>query len=176
MHELLVELLTSTPELHQAKLRERGLHDGILALLTSPCEKARTYAIAYARAHAADMPVERLLRLADESRMDERFGETYDDTAKFAAEMLTARAPRDLGLVYLGQMLEISGTLEWSKRSILKSFGREDVPESWLVEMMYGGDTQRAFARSETASESRFSKTNRRAAANPDRQGRRIDH
>lgn len=146
VHELLVELLASTPELHQAKLRERGLHDGVLALLTSPCEKARTYAIAYARAHAADMPVERLLRLADESRMYERFGNSYEDTAKFATEMLTAKAPRDLGLVHLGQMLEIDGTQEWSKRSILKSFGREDVPESWLVDMMYGGDTQRAFA------------------------------
>jgi len=146
VHELLVELLASTPELHQAKLRERGLHDGVLALLTSPCEKARTYAIAYARAHAADMPVERLLRLADESRMYERFGNTYEDTVKFATEMLTAKAPRDLGIVHLGQMLEIDGTQEWAKRSILKSFGREDVPESWLVDMIYGGDTQRAFA------------------------------
>lgn len=146
VHELLVELLASTPELHQSKLRERGLHDGVLALLTSPCEKARTYAIAYARAHAVDMPVERLLRLADESRMDERFGNTYDATAKFAVEALKAKAPRDLGIVHLGQMLEIDGTQEWSKRSILKSFGREDVPESWLVDMIYGGDTQAAFA------------------------------
>lgn len=146
VHDLVVELLAGTPELHQAKLRERGLHEAVLALLTSPSDKARKYAIAYARAHAADMPIERLLVLADEEGMDDRFGGTYEDTAKFAVEMLTAKAPRDLGLDVLGRMLAIEGTADWAAQAISKSYAREDVPEKWLVDQIYGEDAQHELA------------------------------
>lgn len=146
VHELVVELLSGTPELHQAKLRERGLHEAVLALLTSPSDKARKYAIAYARAHATDMSVERLLQLADEEKMEDRFGGTYDDTAKLAAEMLTAKSPRDLGLDVLGKMLAIEGTSKWAAQSISKSFSREEVPEAWLIDQIYGEDSQHELA------------------------------
>ncbi len=146
VHDLVVELLAGTPELHQAKLRERGLHEAVLALLTSPSDKARKYAIAYTRAHAADLPIERLLVLADEAKMDDRFGGTYEDTAKLAAEMLTAKAPRDLGLDVLGKMLAIEGTAEWAAQAISKSYGREEVPEAWLVDQIYGEDAQHELA------------------------------
>jgi hypothetical protein len=146
VHDLVVELLAGTPELHQAKLRERGLHEAVLALLTSSSDKARKYAIAYARAHATDLPVERLLVLADEEHMDDRFGGTYEDTAKLAAEMLTAKAPRDLGLDVLGKMLAIGGTSEWAAQAIQKSYGRDEVPEKWLVDQIYGEDAQHELA------------------------------
>jgi hypothetical protein len=146
VHELLVEILSSTPELHQTKLRERGLHDAVLELLVSPSDKARAYAIAYARAHAADMPIDRLLLLADEDNMDERFGGTYDDTAKLASDMLTAKAPRDLGLDVLGKMLAIDNTNKWASQAILKSFERGEVPEKWLHEQIYGESGQHDFA------------------------------
>lgn len=145
VHDLVVELLSGTPELHQAKLRERGLHDAVLALLTSPSDKARAYAIAYARAHAADMAVEKLLELADEDKMDERFGGTYEDTAKFAAELLMAKAPRDLGLDVLGTMLRIGATQKWASQAIMKSFERDEVPQKWLIDQLYGEDNQHDF-------------------------------
>ncbi|MEZ4293351.1 MAG: hypothetical protein R3B70_00120 [Polyangiaceae bacterium] len=146
VHELVVELLTGTPELHQAKLREKGLHEAALALLVSPSQKARKYAIAYARAHATNLSVERLLVLADEEKMDDRFGGTYEDTAKLGVEMLTAREPRDLGLGALGRMLAIEGTQDWAAKAILKSYAREDVPEQWLLDQIYGEDAQHELA------------------------------
>lgn len=146
VHELLVELLSGTPELHQAKLREKGLHDAVLELLVSPSDKARAYAIAYARAHATDLPVERLLILADEDGMDDRFGGSYGDTAKLAADMLMAKAPRDLGLGALGAMLAIDATNKWAAQAILKSFDREEISQDWLVEQIYGDEEQRDFA------------------------------
>ncbi|MBK8254722.1 MAG: hypothetical protein IPK82_18935 [Polyangiaceae bacterium] len=145
VHDLVVELLTSTPELHQAKLRERGLHEAALLLLTSPSDKARKYAIAYARAHAPDLSVDRLLVLADEEKMDDRFGGTYEETAKFAAELLMTKAPRDLGLDVLGKMLGIGGTSKFAAQAITKSFGREELPEKWLIDQIYGEDAQHEF-------------------------------
>ena len=146
VHDLLVELLAGSPELHQTKLREKGLHDAVLALLTSPSDKARAYAIGYARAHAQDLPVERLLLLADEANMDDRFGGTYEETARFAAEMLIRKAPRELGLGVLGKLLAIEATREWAAQAIQKSFERAEVPEAWLVDMLYGDDAQHDFA------------------------------
>jgi hypothetical protein len=146
VHDLLVELLTGTPELHQTKLRERGLHEAALALLTSPSDAARKYAIGYARAHAPDLAVERLLVLADEANMDDRFGGTYEDTAKFAAEALMSKAPRDLGLEVLGKLLAIEATSEWAAQAIQKSFDRGEVTEAWLVDMLYGEEAQHDLA------------------------------
>lgn len=145
VNDLCVELLSSTPELHQAKLRERGLHDAVLALLTSPSEKARKYAIAYARAHAKDLSVEQLLGLADGDNMEERFGATYEETITFAVDMLQSRAPRTLGLDVLGRMLGIGSTSAWARDALLKTFGREEVPEAWLVDQLYGSDAQADF-------------------------------
>ena len=146
VHDLLVELLSGSPDLHQTKLRERGLHEAVLTLLTSPSDKARKYAIGYARAHAPDLSLDRLLALADEDKMEERFGGTYDDTAKFAAEMLMAKAPRDLGVVTLGKMLAIDATSKWAGQAIHKSFDRAELPEVWLVDMLYGEDSQHELA------------------------------
>ncbi len=142
VHELLVDVLTETPELHQTKLRDVGLHDAVLLLLTSPSSKARAYAIGYARAHATDMSIEQLLTLADEDAMEERFGGTYEDTAKFASGVLTAKAPRDLGLHVLGKMVAISATNKWAAAAIQKSFERSEIPEVWLIDMLFGEDEQ----------------------------------
>ena len=144
--ELVVEILSGSPELHQAKLREKGLHDAVLALLTSASDKARSYAIAYSRAHAKDLPVERLLMLANNEWMEERFDQTFDDTIKLAADMLTAKAPRDLGLATLGIMIGLDATNEWASQAVNKSFERAEIPHAWLVEQIYGGSSRMSFA------------------------------
>src|SRR6185436_13206310 len=59
VHEFLVETLGASPEFHQAKLRGLGLHETVLLLLLSPSQKARVYAVEYARAHATDLPGDR---------------------------------------------------------------------------------------------------------------------
>ena len=146
--ELVVEILSSSPELHQAKLREKGLHDAALTLLTSASDKARSYAIAYARAHAKDIPVERLLLLASESWQEETFNQTFDDTIKLAAEMLTSKAPRDLGLATLGIMIGIDATEDWASQAVLKSFDLAEISHEWLIEQIYGDGTRMSFATS----------------------------
>lgn len=138
-HEFLVETLLGSPELHQGKLRAIGLHDAVLALLESPSEKARTYAIEYARAHAQDMDPERLVAL---------LGTNYRDTKAFAAAMIQGRSPRDLGYAFLGRLLAIREVKPWAEKALSESFDRAELPESFLVDMLFGDDAQLGWARS----------------------------
>lgn len=137
-HEFLVETLLGSPELHQGKLRALGLHEAVLALLVSPSQKARAYAVEYARAHAQDIDKERLLELLSAD---------YKDTKAFAAAMLQGRKPRDLGYAFLGRLLPFSEVEAWAKKALLESFDRAEIPESFLVDMIYGEDSaQKAWA------------------------------
>ena len=132
-HDFLVETLLGSPELHQGKLRGLGLHDAVLALLESPSEKARTYAIEYARAHAQDMAPERLIAL---------LGTGFRETKAFAAAMIQGRSPRDLGYAVLGRLLAFREVKAWAEKALLESFDRAELPESFLVDMLFGDDAQ----------------------------------
>lgn len=130
-HEFLVETLLGSPELHQGKLKGLGLHDAVLALLVSPAAKARAYAIEYARAHAQDMDKERLIQLLDADAKE---------TVQFAATMLQSRSPRDLGHVFLGRLLAHDSTQKWAHKALIESFDRAEIPEAFLIDMIYGDE------------------------------------
>ncbi|EYF02438.1 hypothetical protein [Chondromyces apiculatus] len=136
-HEFLVETLLGSPELHQAKLRAKGLHEAVLALLLSPSDKARTYAIEYARAHAQDMEAERLVGLLATS---------FRDTRGFAASVLTGRGPRTLGYALLGRLLSVSEVNGWAVKGLSESFDRSELPESFLIDMLFGDRAQQTWS------------------------------
>ncbi|WP_437579382.1 hypothetical protein [Sorangium sp. So ce887] len=136
-HDFLIETLLGSPELHQSKLRSLGLHDAALALLDSPSAKARVFAIEYARAHATDL---------DPERLDALLASEHKDTRAFAASALQGRSPRALGHALLGRLLERSETEAWAAKALSESFDRAELPEPFLVDMIYGEGAQKRWA------------------------------
>lgn len=134
VHEFLIETLDGSPEFHASKLRGLGLHEAALALLTSPSAKARAWAIEYARAHAQDLSADRLADLLDTH---------FADVKKFAAGALQAMAPRALGVSFLGRALNYQGEVSnWASKHLAESFDRAELPEDFLVAMLYGTNQQ----------------------------------
>jgi hypothetical protein len=136
-HEFLIETLQGSPEFHQGRLRALGLHEAVLLLLDSPSQKARAYAIEYARAHAADLPAERLCDLLESE---------HKETVAYAAATLKGRPPRALGHVLLGRLLNYKDTAPFAKKALAESFERHELPEAFLIDMLYGSDEQREWA------------------------------
>jgi len=133
-HDFLVETLQGSPEFHQGRLRALGLHEAVLALLVSPSDKARTYAIEYARAHAQDLAAERLVDLVAQG--------TANDVRAFAAATLEKRNPRELGLELLGRLLSYKGTSAFAARSLEGSFDRAELPAAFLKDLFLGTPEQ----------------------------------
>jgi hypothetical protein len=137
-HDFLVETLQASPEFHQGKLRAIGLHEAVLALLLSPSPKARTYAIEYARAHAQDLPAERLAELVASGTAD---------TVAFAAAVLEKRNPRELGVDFLGRLLATKATNAFAAKTLEQSFDRADLSHRFLIDMFYGSNEQLAWVK-----------------------------
>ncbi|MFO0576859.1 MAG: hypothetical protein U1A78_22890 [Polyangia bacterium] len=135
-HEFLIDTLQASPELHQVKLRGLGLHEAVLALLTSPSGRARTYAIEYARAHAQDLAKERLEELLQGGEKEVR---------AFAAALLATRPPRELGLPLLGRLLGHRETAAMAEKA-LATFERKDLSEAFLRDMLFGESEQLEWA------------------------------
>jgi len=133
-HDFLIETLEGSPEFHQGKLKALGLHEPVLMLLRSPSAKARKYAIEYARSHATDLAPERLVDLLD--------GES--DVAKFAAGVLTARKPRDLGTAMLARMLKYESSRKWATNALETEFDRKEIGEDLLVELLLSEDDEQS--------------------------------
>jgi len=138
LHELVVEILTTSPELHPSKLRALGLHDAVLALLSSPSDKARRYAMDHARANASELDTERLLELIENAP---------PDTVAFAAQVLTARPPRTLGTALLGRMLTFDATSKWAGEQLETAFDRAEISHDFLADMLFGDDDQHRWTR-----------------------------
>ena len=144
-HEFLVETLQASPEFHQGKLRALGLHEGVLALLLSASKKARTYAIEYARAHAADMPTADLAALLEDDG-------AADDTLAFALQMLQAHDPRALGAPLLGRLLAVehAPSRAFAAKTLDERFDRSELGEGFLIEMLFGNEHQLEWAKKYT--------------------------
>lgn len=136
-HEFLVDTLQGSPEFHQGKLRALGLHDAVLELLLSPSARARTYAMEYARAHAQDLPNERLLQLLEDGGKDSQ---------AFATSILQGRDPKVQGYVFLGRLLDYDATRAFAEKALGSAFERPELPHSFLIDMLYGSDEQRKWA------------------------------
>lgn len=100
IHAFVVSLLRESPELHQSKLRELGLHDVVVGFLKSPSADARTYALEYVAAHAPDLAIELLVELIGGPA----------EVSNFAAARLESLSPQQLGVGVLLQLLGRSAT------------------------------------------------------------------
>ena len=137
-HEFLVDTLQASPEFHQSKLRGLGLHETVLALLLSPSQKARSYAIEYARAHAQDLSSERLTDLLGDTT-------AAKDTRAFAGSVLSGKAPREIGLPLLLRLLNFSETSAFAKKALLESYDRTELTQEFLADQFFQTAPQRAF-------------------------------
>lgn len=138
VHELLVDILTNTPELHPAKLEGLGLKPTVLLLLLSPSAGARKYAIEYARAHASDLPAPELVDYALKGQ---------NDTRAWALSVLETRNAKVIGLPLLAKLLGEQSTSAWAATRLESQFDRNDLSDSFFIDLVYGAHAQREWAR-----------------------------
>ncbi len=138
VHDLLVEILQNTPELHPAKLESLGLKSAVLSLLLSPSANARKYAVEYARAHATDLPPSALVDYA-------LTGE--GETRTWAIGVLESLNPKTIGLPLLSKLLGASNTSSWAATRLEANFDRAELTDAFFVELVYGAGPQRDWAR-----------------------------
>jgi len=138
VHDLLVEILQNTPELHPAKLESLGLKSAVLSLLLSPSANARKYAVEYARAHATDLPPSALVDYA-------LTGE--GETRTWAIGVLESLNPKTIGLPLLSKLLGASNTSSWAATRLEANFDRAELTDAFFVELVYGSGPQRDWAR-----------------------------
>lgn len=124
IHAFVVELLRSSPELHQSKLRALGLHDVVISFLRSPSEAARAYALEYAAAHAHDLPVGELVELVERGA---------EPVAKFAAARLEAMTPQQLGAGVLVRLLAVPAA-PWAAVKLAQGFTPRDVTAEMFID------------------------------------------
>ncbi len=135
--EFVVDTLNGSPEFHQGKLKELGLHEAALRLLQSSSKKATKYAAEYARAHARDLAKERLFELLSSD---------HKEVVELAKTLLIARPPRELGHAFLGELLTQRPTAEWAAKGLNEGFERKEIPASFLADMLYGEEEQAEWA------------------------------
>ena len=126
--EFVIWLLQNVPRFEQGGFRELGLHEPVLRLLDSSNDAARVYAAAYARTHARDLELGRLLRLANNSHADVR---------KLAADLLGDRDPRkDIGLDAWGQLLGTQYGHDLAATALRKHFSARELTPAWFADRL----------------------------------------
>lgn len=127
-----VWILSNVPRFEQRAFRELGLHQPVLSLLDSPDDKAREYAASYARTHARDLALDRLLVMVNNSNSAVR---------KLAADLLKDRDPReDVGLDAWGSLLGTRYGHDLATAALQKSFGARELTPDWFVDRLLSGD------------------------------------
>ncbi len=127
--EFVVWVLTNVPKFEQGAFRSLGLHEAVLRLFDSPSDAARAYAAEYARTHARDLPVDELVRLADNSNPVVR---------RLASDLLLARDPRkEVGLEAWGRLLESRHGLELASGVLQKHFGAREMTPEWFRDRLF---------------------------------------
>ena len=96
IHAFVVALLKESPEFHQSKLRELGLHDVVIGFLRSPSQEARAYALDYAATHGVDLSIDELVELIETGA---------PEVGRFAAARLESMTPQQLGVPALLRLL-----------------------------------------------------------------------
>ncbi|RUL87062.1 BRCT domain-containing protein [Tautonia sociabilis] len=137
VHDFVVWLLANVPRFEQGRFRTLGLHEPVLSLFDSPSDDARSYAAQYARTHARDLPVDRLVRLADNPSPAVR---------ALAADLLGARDPRsEVGLDSWGRLLESEYGHELAARAIRAHFGPKELSPEWFRDRLLSSESDEAF-------------------------------
>ena len=121
---LIVWVLSNVPRFEQSAFRSLGLHDAVLRLFDSPSDEARAYAAGYARTHARDLPVDELIRLADND---------HSAVRRLAADLLGDRDPRtEVGLEAWGRLLNSEHGSKLAAEAIRKHFGAKELTPEWF--------------------------------------------
>ena len=136
VHDFVAKVLKDDPRFHPSKLAGLGLHDLAVSLLRSESSDARKYAIEYARNHAPDLSVELLVSLATEGASEVR---------KLAAERLSSRDAKDLGLPALVRLLGGSETAKMAAKKIKATFGPDDIDAESFIVLWTGNREQSRF-------------------------------
>lgn len=124
IHAFVVSLLRESPELHQSKLRELGLHDVVLGFLRSPAAEARGYALDYAAAHAPDLAIDELVGLIEDGAAE---------VAKFAAARLEASTPQQIGVPILLRLLGVAAA-PWAAGKLAQGAAPGDIDAARFIE------------------------------------------
>ncbi|MFW2176510.1 MULTISPECIES: BRCT domain-containing protein [unclassified Moraxella] len=126
--ELIVWLISHSPNFEQSQFRTLGLHEVVLKLLFSNEAQASKYAFEYAKSYALDLPLATLLLLADSSNGDAR---------QFAiGQILSRDARKDIGLAGWGQLLDSPYHHEVASKQLLANFNRRDFSQDWFVQRL----------------------------------------
>jgi len=127
--EFAVWVLNNVPRFEQAAFRPLGLHEAVLRLFDSPSGAARGYAADYARTHARDLPVDELVRLADNDEVAVR---------RLASDLLQARDPRkEVGLEAWGRLLESTHGPDLASAALRKHFGAKELTPGWFADRLF---------------------------------------
>jgi hypothetical protein len=127
--DLVVWVLANVPRFEQAAFRSLGLHEAVLRLLESPSRSARSYAAGYARAHARDLPVSDLVRLADNDS---------EEVRKLVVDLLKERDPRrDIGLDAWGWLLETRHGNKLAADTLRQHFGARELTPAWFKARLF---------------------------------------
>lgn len=126
LDNLIIFLLQNASKLEQQQFKTLGLQDVVVKLLESKETTAQNYAVQYVKAHARDLAVEHLLRLAKNNYLAKAVRE-------LALQLLTERDPRrDVGLEAWGQLLESEQHYKIASEVLRKHFGRTELTPEWF--------------------------------------------
>ena len=131
-HDLVIWLLGNVPRFEQGAFRDLGLHGPVLTLFDSPSSEARAYAAAYARAHARDLSLDELVRLANNDN---------EEVRKLARDLLHDRDPRkDVGLDGWGRLLGTLHGHDLAAAALRKHFAAaRDLTPAWFKDRLLSG-------------------------------------
>lgn len=127
-HDFVVWILNNVPKFEQASFRTVGLHHAVLLLLDSPSNQAKKYAADYARTHARDLPLEDLLRLANNA---------YEPVRKLAFDLIQELDPRkEVGLEAWGVLLGTAHGHALAEKVLRKHFSASELSPDWFRERL----------------------------------------
>jgi hypothetical protein len=125
-------VLANVPRFEQDAFRDLGLHEPVLTLLESPSNDARVYAASYARTHARDLPLDDLVRLANNDHVEVR---------KLARDLLHDRDPRkEIGLDGWGRLLGTEYGHDLATAALRKHFGARELTPDWFKDRLLSHD------------------------------------
>ncbi|MCA9525081.1 MAG: BRCT domain-containing protein, partial [Myxococcales bacterium] len=134
VHDFVIWLLDNVPRFEQAAFHELGLHEPVLLLLDSPSSAARAWAAEYARTHARDLALERLVLLANND---------HEAVRKMAQDLLRARHPRDaVGLEAWGRLLGTRHAHDLAAKALRDHFTARELTPAWFMARLLSADGQ----------------------------------
>ncbi|HHO54000.1 MAG TPA: hypothetical protein ENK18_24800 [Deltaproteobacteria bacterium] len=126
-----VWILENVPRFEPGAFRELGLHGAVLSLLDSDATEAAAWAAQYARIHGRDLPLSRLIVLANSGHTEVR---------KLVRDLLRDRDPRgDVGLEAWGQLLGTRYGHELAVEALQEHFGARELTLDWFRERLLSG-------------------------------------